>query len=93
MRDVVFIQYDHQRTNDALGGVPRVHTLIDRHWRLSLFDGVEWGELYDLANDPGEMLNLWNAPEARKAKARMIERLAREEIAHVDRVPMPTAVA
>lgn len=93
VRDVVFIQYDHQRTNDALGGVPRVHTLIDRRWRLSLFDGVEWGELYDLANDPGEMVNLWDSAEAYDAKMRMIERLAREEIAHIDRVPMPRARA
>lgn len=93
VRDVAFIQYDHQRTNDALGGVPRVHTLVDRRWRLSVFDGVEWGELYDLANDPGEMVNLWDDPASREVKSRMIERLLREEIAHIDRVPMPTARA
>ena len=93
VRDFAFIQYDHQRTNDALGGVPRVHTLVDRRWRLSVFDGVEWGELYDLASDPGELVNLWDDPSAREVKSRMIERLLREEIAHIDRVPMPTARA
>ena len=62
-------------------------------WRLSVFDGVEWGELYDLASDPGEFVNLWDEPSARDAKARLIERLLREEIAHIDRVPMPTGRA
>lgn len=92
-RDYVFIQYDHQRINEALGGVPRVHTLIDQRWRLSIFDGVEWGELYDLENDPDEMVNLWDCATAREFKTSLIERLAREQIRHVDRVPMPIARA
>ena len=93
VRDVAFIQYDHQRPNEALGGAPRIHTLVDRRWRLSVFDGVEWGELYDLVQDPGEMVNLWDDPGTREVKGRLIERLLREEIAHVDRVPMPTGRA
>ncbi|MGE0626901.1 MAG: sulfatase [Hyphomicrobiaceae bacterium] len=92
-RRAAFIQYDHQRSNSALGGVPRIHTLVDRRWRLSMFDGVEWGELYDLASDPGEFVNLWDDPASAEVKARMIEQLAREEIAHIDRVPMPTGRA
>ena len=93
VRDAAFVQYDHQRPNAALGGVPRIHTLVERGWRLSVFDGVEWGELYDLANDPGEFVNLWDDAESRDVKARLIERLLREEIAHIDRVPMPTGRA
>jgi arylsulfatase A-like enzyme len=93
VREAAFVQYDHQRTNAALGGVPRIHTLVDSRWRISLFDGVEWGELYDLANDPGEFENLWDEPSAREAKGRLIEQLLRTEIAHVDRVPMPTGRA
>ncbi len=92
-REAAFVQYDHQRTNPALGGVPRVHSIVDRRWRLSMFDGVEWGELYDLANDPGEFVNLWDDPGSREVKARLIEQLARIEIAHIDRVPLPTGRA
>ena len=73
--------------------MPRVHTLVDRRYRLSRFDGVTWGELYDLDKDPGEFTNLWDDPESREIKARLIERLAREEIAHIDRVPLPTVRA
>ena len=92
-RAAAFVQYDHQRHNAGLDGVPRVHSLVDTRWRLSLFDGVEWGELYDLENDPGEFHNLWDDPAHASAKARLIEQLLRIEIAHIDRVPMPTAVA
>ncbi len=92
-RDAAFIQFDHQRPNPALGGPPRVHTIVDHHWRLSVFDGQDWGELYDLQADPGELDNLWDAPGAASAKARLIERLLRAEIAAVDRSPLPTGRA
>ncbi|MFC6674227.1 sulfatase [Marinobacterium aestuariivivens] len=92
-RDIVFIQYDHQRTHPGLSGPPRVHSIFDGRWRLSLFHGVEWGELYDLEADPGEFVNRWNDPAAVKEKHRLIERLARAEIEHVDRTPLPTSLA
>jgi len=92
-RDAVFIQYDHQRRQDIFGGPPRVHTLVDERFRLSVFAGAHWGELYDLANDPGELDNLWDSPAHAGERARLIERLLRAEIEHIDRVPRPTALA
>jgi arylsulfatase A-like enzyme len=92
-RPAAFVQYDHQRPNEALGGVPRIHTLVDTRWRMSLFDGVQWGELYDLQNDPGEFANLWDDAAHRETRNRLMEQLLRIEIAHIDRVPMPTGRA
>ena len=92
-RDLAFIQYDHQSTNAGIGAPPRVHTIRTQRWRLSLFHGVEWGELYDLENDPGEFSNLWHTPAHKDIQSELIERLARMEIASVDRVPFPTAHA
>jgi arylsulfatase A-like enzyme len=91
VRDSVFIQYDHQASSPGSDGVPpRVHTLLDGRYRLSVFHGTGWGELYDLANDPGEFENLWNAPAHAATQGRMVELLLLAEIEHVDRVPLPT---
>ncbi|MEL7149522.1 MAG: sulfatase-like hydrolase/transferase [Pseudomonadota bacterium] len=92
-RDLAFIQYDHQTTNPGLGRPPRVHTIRTARWRLSLFDGTQWGELYDLETDPGEFENLWDDPNSADACAALIEALARAEISHVDRVPFPVSHA
>ena len=45
-RDSVFIQYDHQHPSPGTDVPPRVHTLINGRYRLSLFHGTGWGELY-----------------------------------------------
>ena len=89
-RDALLIQYEHQKQHLAFGKPPRVHSVVDGDWRLSIFDGADWGELYDLKNDPGEFINLWDAPDAAATKARLMERLARLEIEAVDHIPRPT---
>lgn len=56
-------------------------TLVDDGWRLSLLeDAPDWGELYNLRDDPDEMVNRWFDPAATAVKARMIEALARRQI-------------
>ncbi len=90
VRDSVFIQYDHQASSAGTDVPARVHTLIDGRYRVSVFHGTGWGELYDLQNDPGEFENLWDDPAHAKTRAAMTERLLLAEIEHVDRVPLPT---
>ena len=90
VRDAVFMQYDHQASNPGTNVPARVHSVIDDRYRLSVFHGTGWGELYDLQNDPGEFDNLWDDPAHAAIRARMTERLLLAEIEHVDRVPLPT---
>ena len=40
--------------------------------RSKTYDGTE-GELYDLNEDPGELVNLWDDPKYAAVKADMIE--------------------
>ena len=35
----------------------------DMRWKYVIYPGAEDGELYDLANDPGEVQNLWHDPK------------------------------
>jgi arylsulfatase A-like enzyme len=92
-RDAAHIQYETQRTQEAFGPRPRVHTVVYENWRLSMYLGKCANELFDLAEDPGEMTNLWKSADHQEVKARLLERLAELEIAAVDRVPLPTAQA
>jgi arylsulfatase A-like enzyme len=92
-RQAAFIQYDHQIVGLAPDQGLRVHTLVDARWRISVVLGNDEGELYDLAADPGEFDNLWASAAHAAMRAELIERLARTEMAHVDRVPIPTQQA
>ena len=93
VQDDILVQYDHQRVNTGLGRAPRVHTLLHDRWRISVYQGVEWGELHDLESDPGEFVNLWDDPDHATKKASLVERLLRAELDHIDTVPTPTAQA
>ena len=60
---------------------------------MSVYQGVEWGEIYDLENDPDEMVNLWDDTAHANTRAELMETLARKQIELVDRSPFPTARA
>ncbi|MEN8840265.1 MAG: sulfatase-like hydrolase/transferase [Octadecabacter sp.] len=92
-RDAAFIQYAHQKGMDAIGVPPNIHTVRDSRFRLSVLQDMDWGELYDLDNDPGEFHNLWDEADFAGDKTRLLEALVRAELAHVDRSPMPTGRA
>jgi arylsulfatase A-like enzyme len=74
-RDCVFIQYDHQHPSPGTDVPPRVHTLIDDRYRLSVFHGTGWGELYDLEADPDETTNLAGRTQYAATMAQLRKRL------------------
>lgn len=49
----------------------RVRSLRTTDWRFTAYQGEDWGELYDLRNDPRETHNLWDVPEFAEVKAEM----------------------
>ncbi len=93
VRDAAFVQFDTQRPLVGKIAPGRVHSVIDDQFRLSLYHDAPWGELYDLKDDPGEFVNLWDSSGHAAIKSLMLERLARAEIEHIDRVPLPTGRA
>ncbi len=92
-RDAMLIEDEDHRTPGWLGVRSRTRTLItDRH-RLSVYQATGWGELYDLVDDPQELHNLWERPEAAGLRATLTERLLRAMVENADTLPKPTRFA
>ncbi len=90
-REAAHIQFETQRTQEALCTLPCVHTTIHDRWRPSISLGKCPNERIDLVDDPGERTNRWDSAAHADIRSRLIEGLAELDIAVVNRVPLPTA--
>ena len=93
IRDHVLIEDDGQRLLKSTDRRIRLRTLITPEWRLTYYDGFEFGELYRLSDDVVEHHNLWNDPSAQPVKVALTEQLLRSVIDHQDRSPLPDYLA
>ena len=66
-----------------------MRTLVTPRWRMTIAHGDPWGELYDLANDPHEMDNLFDDPGHRGVRGELMEKLAYRQMELADRSPLP----
>ena len=66
----------------------RVKTFVDLDWRLSYYAGETWGELYDLRQDPGEIVNLWTSPEHQTIRLELMERMLKNIVHYESRTPL-----
>jgi len=74
-------------------GLPKVRTLVTGHWRLSVHAFEEWGELYDLRDDPDESVNRWDDPACATVRAELMLELVRAMARHADECPLPARMA
>ena len=90
------VQHRHLSTLYASLGFPepaRVRALLTDDWRYTIYKDEDWGELYDLKNDPMESNNLWNSPEHFAIRAQFAERLNHHLTAQIDESPLSNRVA
>ncbi len=80
---------DHLEQEDGV----RVRSYIEDNWRLTLWDGVEQGELFDLNSDPQEVNNLWSQTEYSHKRAQLTEAMLREMMRLNDTAPIAMHVA
>ncbi|MGE0796823.1 MAG: sulfatase-like hydrolase/transferase [Lautropia sp.] len=92
-RAAVVVEECQQRAYLGFEQPVQVRTLVTGRHRLSMFLEGEWGELYDLEQDPDETHNLWDVAEARELRNRLTEQLARELIGYAETAPRPTRLA
>ena len=83
------IEDDQQRALLGYQSPSRMRTLITSRWRMTIAHADAWGELYDLANDPHEMDNLFEDPGHRGVRAELMEKLAYRQMELADRSPLP----
>lgn len=74
VRDHVLVENRHQPT--------RVHlrTYVNKRYKLTLYRGQSYGELFDLEQDPGEVRNCWDDPAYADIKAQLLMEYAQAEI-------------
>ncbi len=92
-RDSVLIEEENQRVLFDFPFRTRLRTLQTERYRLSIYEGVEWGELYDLRDDPDEIVNLWESTAHAQLRQSLLHQLAKSMISHTESSPHPTALA
>lgn len=55
-------------------------TFVEKKYKLVVYTKTEWGELYDMENDPGQYNNLWNHPDYQAAKCNLMQRMLADEM-------------
>jgi arylsulfatase A-like enzyme len=91
--DCVIVEHQTSRPFPGFTRRIRVRTMTDGRWRMSLWEGVPFGELYDLESDPQELHNRWADPAFRTQRAELTERMLLKIIDLQDRAPFPVAEA
>jgi arylsulfatase A-like enzyme len=86
--DGLVIEEHQRRGYMGLQNNFRARSLITAKHRLSLYEGVSWGELYDFDADPHEIRNLWDEPNAAKTRRELTEQLARKMMELSDTSPL-----
>ena len=65
-----------------------VKTYVDDRYKLTVYYNREYGELFDMHEDPGEINNLWNSSEHAELKAELVMKLLFAEMGK-ESLPMP----
>lgn len=53
---------------------------IDEQYKLTIYMNQTYGELFDLINDPKELKNLWDVPEAKELKSNLLLKMLHAEL-------------
>ncbi|MFW6286511.1 MAG: sulfatase [Candidatus Sumerlaeota bacterium] len=82
VRDHIICENRHQPT--------KMHckTYVDKRYKITVYYDADYGELFDLEEDPGEVHNRWNDPDYAEVKSKMLLRFMQGELGK-EPLPMP----
>jgi arylsulfatase A-like enzyme len=89
-RDGLVIEEHQRRGYMGFKDNFRARSLITKENRLTIYEGADWGEIYDFSADPYEQNNLWDQPSGQKRRHEMMEQLARKLMELADSSPLAT---
>ena len=87
VRDQLLIEHQDNMVRAGFDEPAMVRTLITDQHRLSIYKGVQWGELYDTERDPSESENLWDDASHQSLRLSLFERMSQEMMAAIDQSP------
>ena len=87
LRDRLVVEHQDNMTRMGFSEPCMARTLLTDGYRLTIYKGEAWGELYDLAKDPDETHNLWDDAAYAGQRARLVESLTQELLENVDQSP------
>ncbi|MDP6502844.1 MAG: DUF4976 domain-containing protein, partial [Planctomycetota bacterium] len=73
-RDHIICENRHQPN------VLNLRTYVDDRYKITLYKNHDFGDLYDLQEDPGEVNNLWNDPAAGSLKSELLFKFMQAEL-------------
>ncbi len=76
VRDHVIVENRHQPTT------MNIRVYINERYKISVYCNRQYGELFDLKEDPGELKNLWDSPEHLELKKNLLLEFLHAEIAN-----------
>ncbi len=82
LRDHIIVENQHQPTT------MNMRTYVNARYKLTIHYNREYGELYDLQEDPGEYVNLWDDSESQALKQELLLKFLYGEMAKAP-LPMP----
>ena len=84
-RDSVFMEYIN--ANFTYPTTPMIYSLRTDKWKLNFCQQDQWGELYDLRNDPEEFNNVYTNSHHTDAREQMMHSLMTRLLASIDPIP------
>ena len=90
IRDQLMVEYEDGMVRFGFDEPAVVRSLVTKQYRLTLYRGQAFGELYDLRNDIREQNNLFGKQEYAAVQAELTEKLAQELIHNSETSPRAT---
>ena len=66
---------------------PYLTMVRDKKFKIVAYGGMELGELYDMENDPGEVINLWNDAGYRDVRFQYLKKCLDASVFTIDPLP------